>query len=496
MVRTIDERIRSAVLEKIRPTEEEIQQQERSIEILRNALVERAESIGQEFTFIEAQGSTGPKQTQLHGAADIDLFVGLDPSRYNVTSMKKGAKRKEPLTKLFDGLVEDWFIPAAKRVNARNVMKAYSQHPFLSLVLNGLDVDIIACFDLTQEELTRYGPITAVDRTVHHTRFVTGHVDDTLRDDIRILKSFARASHAYGDTCAVGQMGFTGYAIELLVIFGNGLEGAIETLLRLKEKPLDPLNRPASDLRKIPNFRDDFVIIIDPTDTQRNVASSFSKRSVEWVFKRLRHMLSLDARTHADSIINMMIERPIPTDHLPKWLVPHSISKTLRTRKEAHYTLYRDKLYRLTRQIASSLRREIDGESKFGEVLWEIYFEEDVFAMGFMVEHPKIPRTYRRKGPPLKMTQAAKKFRQAHPDALERDGYLWAVVERKWTSARELVDHLVEKVTTEGFELTPDTGQVPARVLNTLYRYVMRLEEDFPLSKRQEYKDALRILEW
>ncbi|MHA1772177.1 MAG: hypothetical protein ACTSYL_01240 [Candidatus Thorarchaeota archaeon] len=491
----IDEHVRIAILQKIRPSKEEIEKQQRVIEILRQALIEEAEKIGQDYRFIEAQGSTGPKQTQLRGAADIDLFVSFSPSP-GLLPETTSSERNRELSDFFDRIVDTWFRPAVEGVGAQEILKAYSQHPYLSLVIDGLDVDIIGCFDLSEDYLAKHGPITAVDRTVHHTKFVTSRLTDRLRDDIRILKSFARASHAYGDACAVGQMGVTGYAIELLVLAENGINEAIDRLLRLKTTPVDPLHRSEEELRKIPGFRDDYVIIVDPTDTQRNVASSFSPRAVQWIVKRFEHLLTLARDKESNKIRDLFLERPIPTDKMPEWLQPHCISRSFRVDGTAHYTLYRDKLYRLVRQIASSLQHESTGESRFGRVLWEIYFEREIFSVGFIVEHPRIDETFLRRGPPIKLEQAVEKFRNKHPDTIEQDGYLWAVTVRRWTSAREMIDHRMNDIVAEGFERTNDTGPVPARVLNTLYRYIMRIEQDFPLSKRQEYKEALRILDW
>ncbi len=495
-MRYIDEQVRELVLEKIRPTQAEIENQRRVIQILHDALVTRAKEIGQDYTFIEAQGSTGPKQTQLRGTADIDLFVGLDPSAVGELVEGYKAERGKGLSKFFDNLVETWFKPAAGEVGASKILKAYSQHPYLSLVLGGLDVDVIACFDLSAEELATDGPITAVDRTVHHTRYVTNAVNERVRDDIRVLKSFIRASHAYGDACAVGQMGFTGYSIEVITILGGGLDEAIDLLLKLEDNPVDPLNRSEKILRENSRLKDDYVIVIDPTDTNRNVASSFTPRTVRWVLKRLGHLLSLDAAADIEEVMNLILERPIPTEHLPKWIAPHAITHSLRADGTAHYTQFRDKLYRIARRIASELGHERTGETRFGEALWEIYFEGNTFSIGFLVEHPEIDDSYRRRGPPLRLKEAADEFRKRHPDAFEEGEFLWTIVPRRWTSARAFVERQIKTMLPKGFDLINEDNVVAARVLNTLYRYVMRVEEDFPLSKRQEYKEALQTLPW
>ncbi len=265
------------------PTSEEIRTQHQVTNILVDGLARRSKALSQRYSFIEPQGSTGKKQTQLRGAADIDLFVGLKPDDFSDILALGLKERHQSLDELLNRFVETWFIPALKGSGATSIRKTYSQHPYLSLVLKGLDVDIIGCFDISADELARNGPVTAVDRTVHHTRYVVAHMNDRLREDVRILKSFVRAAHAYGDIAALGKMGFTGYSLELAVIMRDGLDSALAAIRSLEESPLDPIGRPLETLRAVPQFRDDYVFIIDPTDTRRNVASSFTQRTCRWL---------------------------------------------------------------------------------------------------------------------------------------------------------------------------------------------------------------------
>ncbi|MHA1858660.1 MAG: hypothetical protein ACTSUU_04355, partial [Candidatus Thorarchaeota archaeon] len=283
--------------------------------------------------------------------------------------------------------------------------------------------------------------------------------------------------------------------LELITLFGNGIDGAVDLLLHIEDRPIDPFGRPAHVLRRVPAFHDDYVILIDPTDANRNVASSFSPRAVQWTITRLKHLLELRERGEDDAVVDLVLERPIPTDPPPSWLAPHCITRQFVGASRVHYTLFRDKLYRLCRLIARVLRKENTGEKRFGETLWEVYFERDHYAIGMIVERPVIEPVYSRRGPPVDIKRAASAFRKKHPAAYEKDGYLWVDTKRRWTRAVDMIDYMIERHSIEGLEMTTEEGDVSKRVLNTLYRYVMRIE-DFPLSRRQEYKDAEQTLGW
>lgn len=454
-----------------------------------DALGRRSKVIGQRYSFIEPQGSTGKKQTQLRGAADIDLFVGLRPDDYSEILALQPKERQQSIDELLNQLVETWFIPALKGLDAKKVRKTYSQHPYLSLVLKRIDVDIIGCFDISTDELVRNGPVTAVDRTVHHTRYVIAHVNDTLREDVRILKSFVRANHVYGDAAAVGKMGFTGYSLELAVIMGGGLNHAMEAIRDLENSPLDPLQRPLNMLRATPQFRDDFVFIIDPTDQRRNVASSFTARTCRWLSRRIGELIE-NARSGQSDVIDFFVEKPIPQEPLPKQVAPFAFAFEFISDESVHYTVLRDKLYRAAARIESELEQEKNGERRFGKVLTEVYFEGTRFSLGVLVEEHDIPAEYPRRGPSTILDRPCLEFREAHPNAYEKGGYLWVNEQREWTSASDLSRAIVGGEKVRGLVFARSPTAVSSRVLNVLYRYVMPLETGFSLGNKEEFKQA------
>lgn len=492
-VRALDELLspvlRQKILARIVPTREEIGRQNQVTSSLVEALGRRAKAIGLQYSFIEPQGSTGRKQTQLRGAADIDLFVGLRPGDYSDILALQTKERHQSLDDLLNRLVETWFTPAAKDLRATNVRKTYSQHPFLSLVMKGLDVDIIGCFDIPANELANTGPVTAVDRTVHHTRYIVANLNDRMREDVRILKSFVRTSHAYGDIAALGKMGFTGYSLELAVIMTGGLDSAIAAIRDLNEAPLDPMQRSIDTLHAIAQFKDDYVFIIDPTDMRRNVASSFTRRSCLWLSRRINELIE-KAQGGKRDLMEFFIERPIPVEPLPERAASHALAFEFVSDESVHYTVLRDKLYRIAAKIESELEREKNGERRFGKVLTEVYFEGTRFSLGILVERPEIPAMYPRRGPSTSLDGPCVEFRNAHPDAYEKDGHLWVDEQRQWTSASDLSRAIIEEHRVRGLEPSSSLTDVSRRVLYILSTYVMPLETEFSLENEEEFKRA------
>jgi len=463
--------VRAKVLDTITPSQNEIDLQTRVIEQLSEALHSKAETTEFQYSFISAEGSTGKKQTQLKGAADIDLFVALKPENY---------PDRNALANLMESLVSEWFEPAVKDLEVTHVQRAFSQHPFLSLKMNGIDVDILGCFDIDAKTLAEEGPITAVDRTVHHTSYIADRMTEKKREDTRILKSFVRACHAYGDTCAVGRMGLTGVTLELLVLIKPNLESAFNALRNLDSEPIDPQNRPLDDLRKIPSFRDDQLFLIDPTDHSRNMASSFSPRSYKWVQYKIDRLREELVAGDNKTIIDSVIELPIPSSNLPAWTEKHTIVQEFQSKEKVHYTILRDKLHKLARKATVEMSVERTGEPRFWEILSEVYFEDNRYALGMLVESPIISKTFDRKGPPIALKDAAEKFKDAHSDAVfELDDFLYIREKREWTRASELFKNIIENNPIDGLEIQFNKTKLSNQILHVLHDCVLPIEPEF-----------------
>lgn len=471
--------IREQVLDRITPSQEEIEVQARIINQLSEALQNRAESVEYVFSFIEPEGSTGKKQTQLRGVADIDLFVGLKLEDYPQIFNDTQTEHRQTIDDLMNNLVSQWFEPAVRDLDVSEVQRAFSQHPFLSLKMEGIDIDILGCFDIDAQTLTDKGPVTAVDRTVHHTRYIADRLTQKKREDVRILKSFVRACHAYGDTCAVGRMGLTGVILEILVINKPDLDSAVKALRILETEPIDLLNRELDELKKMPAYRDDHIFVMDPTDPSRNMASSFSPRSYAWVQYKIDKLREIIHRGDSTTIIDTLVESPIPSNKLPDWIESHIAVSEFQSDGKVHYTILRDKLHRLARKAISEMRVERTGEPRFGEILAEVYFEDAKYALGMFVETPLASKTFDRKGPPIALKEASERFRKTHADAFESDGFLYVREEREWTSAPKMFESILKYNPIDGLKIQNEKTVLSDQVLNVLYEYVLPIESEF-----------------
>jgi tRNA nucleotidyltransferase (CCA-adding enzyme) len=198
-------------------------------------------------------GSTA-RGTWLPGDRDIDLFVRF-PTELD----------REELESL--GLqVGHEILPDGR--------EEYAEHPYVVGTFEGFDVDLVPCFDVADATAIR----SAVDRTPFHTEYLRERLDDDLAADVRVFKQFLTAVGAYGSDLRTE--GFSGYLTELLVLSHDGVRPLLDAAASTWTPPvrLDPEDHGTETF-------DDPLVVIDPTDPERNVAAVCSAENVA----RLQH---------------------------------------------------------------------------------------------------------------------------------------------------------------------------------------------------------------
>jgi tRNA nucleotidyltransferase (CCA-adding enzyme) len=397
-------------------------------------------------SFINLEGSSGLKQTQLRNWRELDIFIGLPTS---MLSKPIGVEkpRKSKLRSIFKRLVEEIGVEAIKEAGCSTWQVNYAEHPYVSATLDNYKADIVFGFDLTSEFIFENGPITAVDRTPHHTQFIDSQLSKKQRDNVRLLKAFFHSVFVYGDTSPVGRSGFTGFSTEMIVYHNQSLESAFEFLSQPSPKPLDYFSRPSNDL--LQKFRRESFIITDPTDPNRNIASSISERAYQFA----QHNASQLLRAPSVAFFKM---QPIPIliSDEQKTISENYFVIEFQDETGWHYTKTRDKLYRYFTKLQKFLSREATGEPRFGSVVFEEVFKAPIFVIALYVEKNEVSETYTRRGPPSDFPDEVEKFTKKHSSAYLRKGRYHVEIQRTFKKADQAIQHFLANNTLSP-KLTP-----------------------------------------
>ncbi len=231
----------------------------------------------------------------LERVREVALYFKLDVEPFPAGSVAKATHLKDPDIDMFMLFPPEipMDVVAEKGLDiARSIMdgeERFAQHPYLRGTYGGFQVDLVPAYRLTDTKTLK----TAVDRTPFHVAFVTRRLRPEQRDEVRLLKQFLKGVGTYGAEEAT--QGFSGYLVELLVMRFDTFQGALKALAGLRAGTvldlfdmLPPADRP--DAKDVGRF-DDPLVVIDPVDPSRNVASPVSAQSLGLTIQAAREYL-------------------------------------------------------------------------------------------------------------------------------------------------------------------------------------------------------------
>ena len=235
------------ILNKIKPTESDKKEIEVLVDIILNQLkiVIHDERVDAEAILVGSMA----KNTWIKGKADIDIFLTFSTDTSEEDLKKYGLKIGH---KAIESLYGTW-------------EERYASHPYVTGFIEGFSIDIVPCYNINEGDPI----ISAVDRTLLHTKYIKKHLSPKQTDEVLLLKKFMESVETYGSEFKVG--GFAGYLCELLILkYGTFIEVLKAANKWQKNTIIDLENYGTGKQFKDP------LIVIDPVDKNRNVAASLS----------------------------------------------------------------------------------------------------------------------------------------------------------------------------------------------------------------------------
>jgi len=152
----------------------------------------------------------------------------------------------------------------------------YAQHPYLSAKINDVEIDIVPCYKIKDTSEIK----SAVDRTPFHVAYLQKKLKKKQANEVRLLKKFLKNHNLYGADAKT--QGFSGYLCELLIINYKTFVNLLKAAAKWKIQEIIDLEKfykkeEYNLLRKI--FKNQALIVIDPTDKTRNVAAALSSEN-------------------------------------------------------------------------------------------------------------------------------------------------------------------------------------------------------------------------
>ena len=191
-------------------------------------------------------GGSYAKGTWLSGEVDLDIFVKLkkdtDEKRFEIVGKEIG----------FNSLRK--FKPYVR----------YSEHPYVEAIIDDTRVNVVPCYDVEAGQWK-----SAADRSSFHTKYILQSLDQSKKDEVRLLKKFLIGIGIYG--AEIAKEGFGGYVAEVLVQHHGSFLGVLEVASNFTQHQV--IGNPTKKFETA-------LIIIDPIDSNRNLGTAISAESV------------------------------------------------------------------------------------------------------------------------------------------------------------------------------------------------------------------------
>ncbi len=404
------EKILPLVLAKVTPDPKEFEAESRKA----REIIKQIMSIKGSHVKAELGGSLS-RNTHLKGDRDIDIFV------FYPAELDRKSFEKESLAL------------GKKAFRGKQFEIAYAEHPYARGVMDGYDVEIVPSYCIEDTSALK----SSVDRSSFHTRYLKKRLSESHRKGTRLLKAFLKGINAYGaDT---RQTSFSGYLCELLVLNFGSFEGVLESARQwgLGTAIDIEFGRFEAELGKM--FPCSALIVVDPTDKNRNVAAAVSKNQFARFVAASREYLK------SPSLDFFFPKKPKPLP--PKKVRFHCLEEDLVVFKAPYPKgVFSDTAWgqfkRIAKKLSSSLEQH--GFTVYRAEAWTD--EKKLVFFFFDLEANELERTVLVRGPEVFMEAPSARFLEKHKKPVFGprivDGRWVVGEERKEPCARNLIKKL------------------------------------------------------
>jgi len=376
------EKILANVWKKTTPSEQE----RKKVLSLATTLVERVKAAAKKAGFeahIRVEGSVA-KDTWLRGEPDIDIFMQMP------TSTPREAFRTVCLN------------IAKEATKGSRQVERFAEHPYLEAFVNSTRVNIVPCYRAKPGEW-----ISATDRTPYHTDYVKPKLNDRLKGEIRLLKRFMKGIGVYGAEIKVG--GFSGYLSELLTLHYESFVNVLKSAANWRQTwTIDYENYYKGRENEVQKIFAEPLIVVDPVDKGRNVASAVRKQRLDEFIAASRAFLKQP---------NLEFFYPKETETFKKEKLLQAIRKRGTAlifiefgKADAVPDILWGQLYKTHRSLRKMLHQ--NDFSVLRSKVWSN--EQDLSVFLFEVEHRLLPTAKKHLGPPIDKRVESENFLRKH----------------------------------------------------------------------------------
>ena len=363
------------ILNEIKPSKEE------SREILKTSdkLISYLNEVCKDESITASASLVGSvaKKTYLSGKSDIDVFISF-PLDMDIAQLKK--------TGLYLGYkCSDYFNGDAS--------EHYASHPYVTSQINGFEVDFVPCYKIEDGSQLK----SAVDRTILHTKYIKSHLEQDQNEEVLLLKRFMDMTGTYGSEFKVGE----GYGTAALFN--------------------DPL------------------IVIDPTDMNRNVGAALRlDKMAEFIQSARNYLASNNKKEYFYPVANKFAKDEILEEFQKRGSDVIAVKFNIPD-------IPLDTLHPQLRKTTESLAEKLNDEdfSVYQSDYWSD--EENTAVLLFEMTVSRLNNTKIHYGPKVFVKRGSQNFIDKHgiENCYILDDFVVSKISREFVTASDFINHVL-----------------------------------------------------
>lgn len=278
------------------------------------------------------------------------------------------------------------------------------------------------------------GARNVTDLSYFHVNYVKRKLKNDMANQVRLTKAFMKAQGVYGAESYIS--GFSGYAVECLIINYKTLENMLKQLSKVDDRIIIDFEKKYKSKNDVLFGLNESklqgpIVLVDPTWKERNVLAGLSRETFEKFKKAAREFLKKPSKKFFEDV-----------------KVDEQELRALAKKMNAEFVIVKLKTDRQEGDIAGTKMKKFSrflmGEiSKYFDVIKEDFVYNDLQESDFYLVL-KSKGEIVRIGPPANLENAVKAFKKKNKSTFEKNGILHARI-KVASSAKKFIESYKKK---------------------------------------------------
>jgi len=334
----------------------------------------------------------------------------------------------------FDKKYEDWEISGylEKILSGMNAEKVHGSRDYFMIKRGNVIFEIIPVRNISKPREA----VNVADLSYFHVSYVRKKIakHKKLADEIRLAKTFCYAQKCYGAESYI--KGFSGYALELLIIHYGSFLKFIKEVSKIKEKVIiDPeqhyKNKKIISLDMNESKLKSPIVFVDPTFKERNALAALSDET----FDKFKNSCSKFLKNPSEEFFIMKEFSLSDFEKYSEKNKLESLKINISTDRQEG-DIAGTKLLKFSNMLEEKMEKYFEIKKK------EFVYEDKKSADVYLAFKPRKEIILR--GPSVKLPEFSKAFKAEHKNIFEKKGILFAREKVNFTG-KEFVENFKEK---------------------------------------------------